>query len=242
MKAFTTFEEIEKLCEAMILDYHKQAKYEAVFCVDIEGFVTEYLGLDIVYESIYEADPGRIGFFSDGKLPVSLMRDGMKQQIVFPKNTVVIDRYLLNPLESGRKRFTIAHEGAHMVIDKHIPFSYQSPAFYSEFDKDLDYSAELIRQMTCFQESYANRAAACFLMPRFLVDRILKWHNGGKHLLAYEGMILSKAGKIRVQRMADAAGVSFSAFFTRLRELNLVDIRPAEEYFRTSLTAGGTVP
>lgn len=50
-------------------------------------------------------------------------------------------------------------------------------------------------------------------MPRFMVDRILERHNAGKRLTVYEGMILSKNGKIRVQRMADAAGVSFTAFF-----------------------------
>ena len=60
--------------------------------------------------------------------------------------------------------------------------------------------------------------------------------------MAYEGMILSKTGKIRIQRMADAAGVSFTAFLTRLQELKLIDLRPVEEYFRSDLAVGGCVP
>lgn len=242
MKTFTTYAEIEKLCEAMILDYQKQKKYEAVFCVDIEGFVTEYLGLDIVYENFAEEDPGRIGFFSDGKRPLRLSRDGRIQDIVFPENTIVIDRYLLDPCESGRKRFAIAHEGAHMVVKRHVPFRHESYAFYSEFDRDTSYTKTLLREMMNLQESYANRTAACLLMPRFMVDRILEQHNEGKRLMAYEGMILSKTGKIRIQRMADAAGVSFTAFFTRLQELKLIDLRPVEEYFRSDLAVGGCVP
>lgn len=161
MKTFTTYAEIEKLCDAMILDYQKQKKYEAVFCVDIEGFVTEYLGLDIMYESFAEEDPGRIGFFSDGKRPLRLFRDEKRQEIIFPENTIVIDQYLLNPCESGRKRFAIAHEGAHMVIKRHVPFRHESHAFYSEFNGDVEYTKALIREMMNLQESFANRAAAC---------------------------------------------------------------------------------
>ena len=120
MKKFTTNDEIESLCEAMIKDFFKRRHYTNVLCVDIEGFVEEYLGIPIVYETFAEADPGRIGFLADGKRPLSVRREGMTQQVVFPQRTAVIESFLLSPKESARKRFTIAHEGAHDVINRHI--------------------------------------------------------------------------------------------------------------------------
>ena len=51
MKRFTTNDEIENLCEAMIKDFFKSKHYTNVMCVDIEAFVQEYLGVPIVYET-----------------------------------------------------------------------------------------------------------------------------------------------------------------------------------------------
>lgn len=109
MKRFTTNGEIEILCEAMIKDFFKSKRYTKMLCVDIEAFVTEYLGIPIVYETFAEPDPGRIGFLSDGKRPLWVARDSIKQQVVFPPNTVVLDKFLLNAKERARKRFTIAY-------------------------------------------------------------------------------------------------------------------------------------
>ena len=50
MKKFTTYSEIENLCEAMIKDFMKRKHYTNAHCVDIEAFVTEYLGIPIVYD------------------------------------------------------------------------------------------------------------------------------------------------------------------------------------------------
>ena len=51
MKKFATYDEIENLCEAMIKDFMKRKHYTNAHCVDIEAFVTEYLGIPIVYFS-----------------------------------------------------------------------------------------------------------------------------------------------------------------------------------------------
>ena len=80
MKKFTTYDEIENLCEAMVKDFMKRKHYTNVNCVDIEAFVREYLGIPIVYESFAEPDPGRIGFVSDGIRPLCVRRDGIRSQ------------------------------------------------------------------------------------------------------------------------------------------------------------------
>ena len=40
MKKFTTNDEIESLCEAMIKDFFKSRHYTNVLCVDIEGLLS----------------------------------------------------------------------------------------------------------------------------------------------------------------------------------------------------------
>ena len=190
MKKFTTYSEIENLCEAMIKDFMKRKYYTNAHCVDIEAFVTEYLGIPIVYETFAEPDPGRIGFLSDGIRPLWVVRGNEKKQVLFPKNTVVLEKYLQTQTEIGRKRFTIAHEGAHFVLSKHIPAQTDAyAAFHSEFDTEMVYSPEMLREMLSINESFGNRAAACLLMPKFLVLRLLKQYNGVSKVIAMAAQI-----------------------------------------------------
>lgn len=84
MKILTSYDEIESLCEALIKDFMTRKRYIGSRCVDIEAFVCEYLGMKIMYETFAEPDPGRIGFFSDGKQPICVIRGKEKRQIIFP--------------------------------------------------------------------------------------------------------------------------------------------------------------
>lgn len=67
--------------EAMIKDFMKRKHYTNAHCVDIEAFVTEYLGIPIVYETFAEPDPGRIGFLSDGIRPLWVVRGNGKKNV-----------------------------------------------------------------------------------------------------------------------------------------------------------------
>ena len=240
MRKFTSKEEIESLCEAMIRDYFRKRHYTDVLCVDIEDFVESYLGVPVVYETFAEEDPGRIGYLSDGKRPLWVRRKDGTAPVVFPEGTAVIEKMLQRPAESARKRFTIAHEGAHRMLERHVPQQFRPiHAFFSEYEKETGYSPELLREMLTVNEMFANRAAACFLMPRFLMGKILDKRNGGRKIPLYEGNIVAQADKLKIQKMADDAGVSYTALFQRLRELDLFEKRPVEEYLHGTLAFGG---
>ena len=238
MKKLATYDEIENLCEAMIKDFMKCKHYTNSHCVDIEAFVTEYLGIPIVYESFAEPDPGRIGFLSDGIRPLWVIRGSQKAQILYPAGTAVIEKCLQRPNEIGRKRFTIAHEGAHYIIGKHIP-AQTSAAFHSEYDGEMSYTQEMLKQMMSVNEMFTNRAAACCLMPRFLVERVLKRYNNGNKVIAYDGFVMAQEQKLLIQRMADAMGVNYTPFVNRLKELSLFEFRPIEEYLHSEFRRGG---
>ena len=83
MKSFVSTNEVNELCEALVLDYVKGSSKS--FCVDIEGFITEYLKLNIVYVPFAEDDLTKEGFLSDGIQPVRIYMNGRKEDHVFPK-------------------------------------------------------------------------------------------------------------------------------------------------------------
>ncbi|MBQ2528313.1 MAG: hypothetical protein II544_06135, partial [Spirochaetales bacterium] len=96
--------------------------------------------------------------------------------------------------------------------------------------------------MLSINECFTNRAAACLLMPEFLVKRVLKRHNNSKKVVLYyeeSGSVLSQDQKLLIMRMADTMGASYTAFSNRLRELDLFEQKPLEEYLHTELCYGG---
>ena len=92
MKKRTSDREINALCEALIQDFLNKKHYTNSRLIDIETFVTEYLGTRIVYETFAEEIPGRGGFLSDGTTGLHILRDGIRQCVVFPARTIVIEK------------------------------------------------------------------------------------------------------------------------------------------------------
>ena len=68
------------------------------------------------YASFAEDDAGRIGFLADGATPLLVHQDGKIIPFVFPKDTIVLDKFLLAEKEQGRRRFTMAHEASHHIL------------------------------------------------------------------------------------------------------------------------------
>ena len=63
--------------------------------IDIEHFITEFLKLKIEYTSFAESDSGKIGFLADGQTPLLIYQDGRIIPFIFPKDTIVLDKFLL---------------------------------------------------------------------------------------------------------------------------------------------------
>ena len=97
MKPFTSFQELDALGEGLSMDYIARTHRWNARCFDIEGFITDYLGLAIVYESFAEKDSSKIGFLSNGIDPLLVYRNGTATPIVFPKDTIVVERYRKQP-------------------------------------------------------------------------------------------------------------------------------------------------
>lgn len=104
MRIFS-YEELDELGEGLIRQYlGKEA--ERTCCVDIEGFVTDFLKLPLLYRSFAEEDSDKIGFIADGVTPLRVYENGAVVRRVYPGGTIVIERCLR---KGARKRQTALH-------------------------------------------------------------------------------------------------------------------------------------
>ncbi len=88
MKYITSFQELDALGEGLSKDYTKKAHKQNELPFDIEGFITGYLGMTIIYENFAEQDQDKIGFIANGIEPLFVHRDGKIASVVFPKDTL----------------------------------------------------------------------------------------------------------------------------------------------------------
>lgn len=237
MKSFVSVNEVNELCEALILDFMKTTKH---ICVDIEGFITEYLKLNIVYVPFAVEEIAKEGMLSDGVQGIWISKNKKKEYVVFPKFTIVLDQYLLREGESGRRRFTLAHEAGHYLLCKHNP-EQTVPSYRREFDAERKYTKEEISEMFSLGEFFADKMAACLLMPKFIVEKAMRKYYRNKPIKVYGNNIFAPEDKVKLRKMADDIGVSFSALTIRLKNLNFFDYHETSEYIDRYLKAGETV-
>lgn len=232
MKIFS-YDEIDALGEGLILQY-LGAEAAQTTCVDIEGFVTDFLKLPLLYRAFAENDTDKIGFIADGITPLRIYENQKPVERVYPKGTIVIERCLRREHESGRRRFTISHESAHYVLDRTVPYV----SFHREFDKERNYSPEDFRNLFSFKEAQVDRMGAAILMPKFMVKNVMAIHSCPDRFPVFGDGVLKPTDKLRIKEMANTMGVSFTAFMIRLRELGYLYDRPLSEYISKEMGLG----
>lgn len=223
--------ELDELGEGLVRTYLSKTKMIGTArCVDIEGLANS-LGLTVTYEQFAETDYDKIGFLADGKTPLLIWRNRKIVPFTFPYGMIVLDRSLCKETESGKRRFTIAHEVAHFILDRHNP----APQFHRNFDVQREYSEQELRAQFNMTESQADKLAASLLMPFFLVERALKDINNGNKVRIFGDNVISPDERIILNKMAAQIGVSFTALLIRLRQFGMLDYHPLGEYIETTL-------
>ena len=231
MNSLISNRELDELGDGLVRHYLAHSGMQATArCIDIEG-LANFLGLTVTYETFAEKDFDKIGFLSDGKTPLLVRRNGRVVSFLFPLGTIVLDVSLHADKESGRCRFTIAHEIAHFMIDQHRP----AAQYHRTFDAEKKYSVAEMNELFNIVENQADRLAAAILMPRFTVDRALDDFYKGKRIPVYGQNIIAPKEDKAISRMAAQIGVSYSAMLIRLRQFGLLDYHPVDEYFEKAL-------
>ena len=200
-------ERLDFLRQVQQLLTEKKLNGWCVLSIDIEHFITEFLMLRIEYTSFAEDDAGRIGFLADGATPLLIHQDGKIIPFVFPKDTIVLDKFLLAEKEQGRRRFTMAHEASHHILSK----MYAMPSegrFHAEYDSERSYSKEELAQMFASVEWQADTMGASLLMPRRIIENALAKYNQSNPIKVYGDNTITSKDKAVIRRMAAYIGVS----------------------------------
>ena len=231
MSSLISNRELDELGDGLVRHYLAHSGMQATArCIDVEG-LANFLGLTVTYETFAEKDFDKIGFLSDGKTPLLVRRNGQVVSFLFPLGTIVLDVSLHADKESGRCRFTIAHEIAHYMIDRHRP----AAQYHRTFDAEKNYTLAEMNEHFNVGENQADRLAAAILMPRFTVDRALDDFYKGRKIPVYGQNIFAAREEKAISRMAAQIGVSYTAILIRLRQFGLLDYHPADEYFEKTL-------
>lgn len=236
MRMLFTDNEIEDLAQGMMRQYLGRQR-ELPERVDIEGFLTDYLGLPLMYRRFAEDDPGKIGFISDGITPLRVMDGRRPVRAVFPKGTVVLEKFLLGREENGRRRFTLAHEAGHYILDRTV----SRAAFHREYDRERGYTRQEWKELLSFREAQVDRLAAALLMPGFMVHEVKDRFYGSRLMPIYGNDLLRLEDKLLVERMACEMGVSYTAFLIRLKELHMLVRHDISEYIEREIGIGNGV-
>ena len=131
---------MNELLEFIVLDDLKKQGVSPgdIICVDIEGIARDYFGLNVLFENIAENDLGKTGFCANGERPLTVIRNGKKQQIIFPDDTIVLDRYYQRKENYASRRFVLGHEVGHKILGRVAP-EHSKGNYYTIFDKECEY-------------------------------------------------------------------------------------------------------
>lgn len=229
--------EAEELCDCLIQQFIGSATTIPEH-IDIDSFVRDYLKCTVLYEVIAEDDKDKIGFTGDGKHPLRIIKNGRPKETIYPRNTIVLDKYLLNPGEQYHRRFVLGHEAGHIIANRINP---DNPACFHRFiDKArTEYTIGDLKDRYNINEWQANTIAASLLMPRFVMRNTLKQFNGGRRLPIYGDNIFHPREKAILNKMAAALQVSHTALVIRLRDLDMLSKHDVSEYIQKELGFGG---
>ena len=229
--------EADELCDGLIQQYIGNGS-QIPTAINIDGFVRDFLRCTVIYESFAEEDRDRIGFTGDGKRPLRIFKNGKVKEVIYPRNTIVLDKYLLNPNEDNHRRFVLGHEVGHILAGRINP---DSPACFHHFsDRErTEYTLDDMKERYSINEWQANVIGAALLMPRFVMINTLKRFNGGRRLPVYGENIFHPREKAILNKMATALQVSHTALVIRLKNLGMLNRHSLSEYIQKELKLGG---
>ena len=217
---YLNVEQIDNICNVLTDRYIEERPDNDTLLrqIDIEDFVKKILGCTIVYESIAE-DADCLGCLSDGIIPIPVIRNAQPVNVIFPKDTIVIDQFLTGPTLSNRKRFTIAHEAGHVI--KNRMYGNSSPEYNHVGGIMLD-SATGLRKRYSYKELEANNFAESLLIPEGMIAMLMHKLYDDKKIVEYPGKILNDEDTKNVLSMAKIFGVAYITMLIRLEHLGYI--------------------
>ena len=97
------------------------------------------------------------------------------------------------------------------------------------------------KELLSFSETQADRLGSVFLMPRFILKRVMKKYGCEECLNVYGWNVFAPEDKIKLRKIADCMGVSYQALVIRLKTLGWLIPHDLTEYLEKDLQLGGVL-
>ena len=224
MKRISSQNDVERVSAEVLIAYFRRIGKGDVIpdYVDIDDFVTKYLKCDIVIEDIYLSSDC-LGYLSYGIKPLKVYRDGTVCEVVFPANTIVLDRYLYKDGLETKRRFTLAHEAGHFITNK-INNKPHAEACYHANDGVQARTKQELTSRFSMDEYFANKFASALLLPAQTVKKYIRYYFDSDKIPLDEHGNLNDFDLATLRDIAKALNVSMTTFMLRLNELELYSI------------------
>ena len=224
MKRIINQNDVERVSAEVIISYLRRIGMNDMVpdCIDIDDFVAKYLKCNVVIEDIYQSSDC-LGYLSYGIKPLRVYRNGSVCELVFPANTIVLDRYLYSSGQETKRRFTLAHEAGHFITNRINNRSYAEACYHENDGIAVRTKQDLVNRFS-MDEYFANRFASCLLMPAQTVKKYIRAYFDRDKVPLDEHGTLNTYDQALLREIADKLNVSMTSFIYRLNELQLYDI------------------
>lgn len=233
MKSFLSNNEIAEITDSLV---KKLGKPSTMDSVDIDRLAIEVFGMSIVYETIAEDDRDKIACTANGIDTIKVVRNRQVVPVVFPKDTIILDKVLQQPKEKYRRRYVLGHELGHVILGRVDP-RHRELCFNRLYDTEREYTIDDLRERMNQAEIQANTVSCALLMPRFLLNKKLREYNGGRKLVVYGDYVVAAETRAIIEQMAFSMEVSYNMLFNELRKNKLFIIKPIDLYLNAIVSS-----
>lgn len=233
MKSFLSNNEIAEIADSLV---KKLGKPSTMDSVDIDRLAIEVFGMSIVYETIAEDDRDKIACTANGIDTIKVIRNRQIVPVVFPKDTIILDKVLQHLKEKYRRRYVLGHEIGHVILGRVDP-RHRELCFNRLYDTEREYSIDDLRERMNQAEIQANTVSCALLMPRFLLNKKLREYNGGRKLVVYGDYVVAAETRAIIEQMAISMEVSYNMLFNELKKNKLFIIKPIDLYLNAIVSS-----
>ncbi len=223
MSRYLSCSELDAIAERIFRAYSKLPEVRAagqLLYVDTELLLDSLLGLDVEYRHL-SPDRMTLGVTAFDEVGVEICEE-KEDLFFFDGKTVLIESDLLADAQTGRRNFTIIHEGCHHVLKMLFPKDYADAVNAKRIMRYRDARGSRTRE-----EWQVDRLTSAILMPRELVEQAmsLAGQNGRIDML---NAVWRRREYDRFCEMSYLLGVSKQALSIRMLRLGLL----GEEHLR----------
>jgi len=206
-----SYKDINSIANTIIKQYEIK-RGEPIDRVDITDLLKQMYGVDVEYFTLSQNNEV-LGLASPTDVAIKVWNGNSPTIVQIGLNLVLVDSSLLEPNLTGRRNFTVAHEGAHQILfrmePKKVDLKLRKTTLSSSIFDQSDW-----------EEWQANTLASCLLLPELQVKRMF-WLLFGEtriNLIQPE----NKNVYLPFVAMADFFRVSKEALAIRLKQLKLI--------------------